>query len=178
MPGLDDEHLHKKFNDCHYNAWCRYSIAHTLTSDGSLGEETINTLVKEFGKGLPVIGAQACKLRKAMTVVIPIRGVRRDMAKYLETCVYNPAATFDSKHGALSLPKDQPFPQLGLDADVVYTRRASLLPTLKLGNNPKVTSTVQTGSSSHFSGQPRQAMLRIEQSLQRQLVREDLATFQ
>ena len=110
MPGLDNEHLYKKFNNCHYNAWYRYCIAHILTSDGSLREETVDTLVKEFGKGLPVIRAQARKLQKAMIVVTPIRGVCQDIAKHLEICVYNSAITFDSEHGVLSLLKDQPFP--------------------------------------------------------------------
>ena len=100
MLNLDNEYLHKKFNDCHYNAWCKYCIAHTLTSDGFLGEETIDTLVKEFGKRLPVIGAQARKLWKAMTVITSIRGVCQDIAKHLETCVYNLTAIFDSEHEA------------------------------------------------------------------------------
>ena len=73
MPGLDDDYLRKMFNNCHYNVWCKYCIAYTLTSDCSIHENTVEFLVKEFGKKISLIGAYAKKLQKAiMSITIPI----------------------------------------------------------------------------------------------------------
>lgn len=76
------------FNNCHYNAWYKYCIAHTLTSDYSIHEDTAKSLVKEFGKKIFLVGVYVKKLRKSISIVVSIWRVRRDMAKHLERYVH------------------------------------------------------------------------------------------
>lgn len=122
MPSLNNEYLYIKFNDCHYNTQYKYCITHVLINDKSFKKKTINTLIKEFRKRLPVIRIQICKFRKAITIITLIRDVCQDMAKYLKITIYNLTTIFNLEYKALSLSKKQLFLQPGPYIGIIYTK--------------------------------------------------------
>lgn len=64
--------LYKMFNNCHYNAWCKYYITPILISDYFINNDIIEYLIKKFGKRIPLIGVYAKKLQKTISLVLLI----------------------------------------------------------------------------------------------------------
>lgn len=107
----------------------------------------------------------------------PLRGVKHDMEKHLQSCVYNPNATLEIEH----LGKTRHTSQNRIEsaqnpfvlADESQSSYEGIHPIDKIESIQKQ----ETDSRLAFTPQ-RQTILRLERSSQRSLTKEDLAKFQ
>ena len=99
-----------------------------------------------------------------MSIVAPIRGVRRDMAKHLEGCVYNPSADLESEHLSSSSPIRHRFPQSISNSDlsdVICTGSSPLLVLSKTPTTQNAMPFANTPTSRTLSG-PCQSVIRLD----------------